>query len=126
MTLLIIGIGLAVLAVIAAALAWRLAASLRSRHQGLLAAVELTQRQLTELRSAQDLIAAEVARGSTLLASKIEPDLNGVARYLKCQQTAAEVQEARQAGRLDGETAERLLNELERLAEDSLAGEKPY
>ncbi len=122
-----IGIGLAAVMVVAGlVLAWRLATIMRARHHDLLTAVQLTQRQLTELRSAQDAISAQLAENSARLAEKIEPELEAVGGYLQSRQTAAEVERARDTGALNQETAERLLRELERLGEDRLAGESPY
>ena len=111
----------------------RLVAGLRTRHEGLLGAVQLTQRQLTELRSAQDAIGARLAENSsrlvqisTRLEEKIDPSLDAVRGYLHSRQAAAEVERAREAGTLSQEAAERLLEELERVGEERLAGESPF
>ena len=130
-------LGLAVLGVLVVTVVYefarRLVAGLRSRHEELLGAVQFTQRQLTELRSAQDAIGARLAENSSRLTeisirleNAVEPGLAAVRGYLQSRQTAAEVEGAREAGRLNQETAERLLHELERVGEERLSGESPY
>jgi hypothetical protein len=106
--------------------AGRFAAALRSRLQTLLEAVQLTQRQLTELRSAQDALGLRVEETAQRLAERIEPRLTGIADALRSAQTADEVHRARAAGRLTEETARTLLAELDRVAEESLAGDSPH
>ena len=105
---------------------WRLLSTVRRWRGEILASVELTQRQLTELRSAQDALAATVEENAQRLRHEVEPRLSAIQRYLQAEETAAEVERARQAGTVGEETAQRLLEELERLGQRSLSGDSPH
>ncbi len=89
--------------------------ALQARYQTLLAAVELTQRQLTELRSQQDQIALRAARLEERLDSRLEPLLAGLARRADLVESRAELVQALATGKVSAETAARLEAELARL-----------
>ncbi|MFN7963645.1 MAG: hypothetical protein U0002_20455 [Thermoanaerobaculia bacterium] len=89
--------------------------ALQARYQTLLSAVELTQRQLTELRSQQDQIALRAARLEERLDSRLEPLLVGLARRADLIESRAELVQALASGKVSAETAAHLEAELTRL-----------
>jgi uncharacterized protein HemX len=99
---------------------------MKRRFGELQAAVEMTQRQLTELRDRQDAIDLGVRRLDDRLAAGVEPELGRLGRALEIEEAAAEVRRAADAGRLDELTADRLLAHLADLGEASAAGERPF
>jgi hypothetical protein len=121
----IAGIAAAGLAV--GGLAWllaRLVGAARARYRHLLAAVELLQRQATELRSEVDGLGERLQRIDDRLATSLQPLAQRLGRALEIEQAAEQVRGASGEGSLAPETARRLLFHLALLG-DSNVGEDP-
>jgi hypothetical protein len=115
-----------VAAVVAIAAAWTLLLAARRRAAALLAAVELCQRQLTELRSVVDAGRADLAEIRTLLADSVAPGLGRLERARALGQAARELERAAAAGTLELGAAGDLIEQLERLESEVLAGERGF
>jgi hypothetical protein len=124
---------LLLLAAAALAAAWWLARRFKRRYRQLLAAVELVQRQATELRSQVDETRSRVEetlrsveRLEAFLATRLEPELERLGRHAETTQAAAAVRRAAETGRLDPAVARQLLDHLADLDEEIAAGGRPY
>jgi hypothetical protein len=110
----------------ALAAAWWLARRLQRRYRHLLAAVELVQRQATELRSQVDELRLSAERIEAFLAARLAPELERLGRHAEATQAAAAVRRAAESGRLDPAVARQLLDHLADLEEEIAAGGRPY
>lgn len=119
-------VALLALAVLAAALlAAAGARRVKARYRELLEAVQVVQRQLSELRGRQDELTTRVAAIDERLAQRLEPAVERLARGRLAAETAAAVERAAAAGRLSAETAARLSGALAELAEEAAADGRP-
>lgn len=98
----------------------------RARYWELLAAVELVQRQLVELRARFEESRERVERIEALLADGVEPRLVGLERHLEVEEVASEVRRAQAADRLAPEVARRLLDHLAALDAEVVAAGRPF
>jgi hypothetical protein len=99
--------------------AWALAA-LRRRYAHLLAAVELLQRQATELRAEIDRLRELALRAEERLA-RLEPEIGRLARGLELEAAAEAVRRAEASERLRAATASHVLAHLCDLGEANAA-----
>lgn len=123
---------------VAGAGAWFVLRGLATRYRHLLAAIELSQRQLTELRLQQDELVRDRAAHEQRLAGLLEnevvarlreqivPRLVRLERDLELRAAAESLSRTERAGKVTPETAERLRRHLDGLAEANAAGERPY
>ena len=110
-------IGLAALAAVAAVAVAALALRVvRDRYRHLLAAIEGTARQVTELRQVVDRVHERVHTTDDRLAG-IEPQVARLARALEIEQASDRVRTAELTGRLAPEAARALLRHLADLSE---------
>jgi phage shock protein A len=123
---LVLGILLAAAALALGAGGWWLARRLRDRYRELLGAVELVQRQATELRTAVEEVRERTEGIEERLASRLEPELARLGRHLEVEEAAEEVRRAAAAGRLDPEVAGRLEGHLATLGEEIASGGRPF
>lgn len=115
--------GLATAAAVAAA--WLLARA-RVRYRELLEAVQLVQRQATELRTRLEESRERVERIEERLGRRVEPQLERLGRHLELEAAAAEVGRAEGAGRLAPEVARRLRDHLAALEAEIAAAGRPF
>ncbi|HVS62564.1 MAG TPA: hypothetical protein VMT85_03560 [Thermoanaerobaculia bacterium] len=104
----------------------RLVLVARRRYAALLAAVELCQRQLTELRSAVDREGAGVAEIRSLLNDTVAPGVARLERARSLAQAAREIERSVERGTIEPQGASVLIEELERLEVEVLAGDQGY
>jgi uncharacterized coiled-coil DUF342 family protein len=105
---------------------WALARRLKARYRELLAAVELVQRQATELRQRVDELRQTAESIERSLADRVEPELRRLGSHLEVAEVTGEVRRAAQAGGLDPGVERRLLDHLARLDEEIAARGRPY
>lgn len=110
-------------ALAAGAAGWLVLAA-RRRYATLLAAVELCQRQLTELRTVLDEQRAAGAEVATLLRETVAPGVSRLERARSLAQAARELERSVERGDLEARGATGLIEELERLEVEVLAGER--
>ncbi|HVS16213.1 MAG TPA: hypothetical protein VMV46_20030 [Thermoanaerobaculia bacterium] len=115
-----------VAAVVAIAAAWALLLAARRRAAALLAAVELCQRQLTELRSVVDAGRSDLAEVRALLEQSVAPRLERLERARALGQAARELERAVAAGTLEPAATGDLVERLERLEIEVLSGDRGY
>jgi cobalamin biosynthesis protein CobT len=101
-------------------------AALRRRYASLLAAVELCSRQLTELRTAVDRERAAVDQIRSLLSETVAPGVARLERARSLAQAARELERSVERGVLEPRGASALIEQLERLEAEVLAGERGY
>lgn len=123
---------------VAAGGVWVVARAFGVRYRHLLTAVELSQRQLTELRLQQDDLVRQVAvltqRVEGLLENEViyrlrddvVPRLARLDRDLELRAAVESLERGAREGRVAKETAERMRGQLGSLAEANAAGERPY
>jgi hypothetical protein len=105
---------------------WWLARRVRDRYRELLGAVELVQRQATELRTAVEEVRERTEGVEERLATRVEPELARLGRHLEVEEAAVEVRRAAAAGGLDPEVAGRLEDHLAALGGEIAAGGRPF
>jgi len=115
-----------VVGIAAAVAVGRLVLVARRRYAALLAAVELCQRQLTELRSAVDREGAGVAEIRSLLNDTVAPGVARLERARSLAQAAREIERSVERGTLEPQGASALIEQLERLEVEVLAGDQGY
>ena len=116
----LVGLSLAVLALVLV-VARRLAA----QNRALLAAVELAQKQLTELRSQQDQISVSIASFGDRQA-QLEQKLEVIERHTGLDRVRRQVELGRESAALGTATASRLDDELRKLqAENATRSPNP-
>jgi hypothetical protein len=113
-------------AVVVIAAAWALLLAARRRYAVLLAAVELCQRQLTELRAVADGNRAALEEIRILLDHTVTPGLERLERSRILGLARRELERTVAAGELEPASAGELIDQLERLETEVLAGERGY
>jgi hypothetical protein len=120
-------------ALVATAVGWRLQRGLKSRYRHLLQAIELVQRQATELRTEVDrlrlrveAIGEQVAGIGDRLTRRVEPELGRLTRHLAIEDTAAALRRAEAQGHLPAEAARRVERYLVELDEEVAAGDRAF
>jgi hypothetical protein len=98
----------------------------RRRYAAVLAAVELCQRQLTELRTALDEQRAAASEVRDLVAETVAPGIARLERARCLAQAARELERALEQGSVEAGAAAAVIEQLERLEAEVLAGERGY
>ena len=114
---------LSVIAVVAFALAvWQIVGRLKARHEAVIAAVQLTQLQLKEVRDGVDRLEVAVAGIEERLRDEIDPALQRLSRLRRIDQVERTVQEAASRGTVGDDSQRALKRHLARLAADDARG----